>query len=46
MGQAGRRRFLERFEFEPFYRRMLALYEEVLRGQVPSQVPVHAESVH
>ncbi len=46
MGQAGRRRFLERFEFEPFYRRMLALYEEVLRPRVSSQVPVHAESVH
>jgi glycosyltransferase involved in cell wall biosynthesis len=46
MGQAGRRRFLEHFEFEPFYRRMLALYEEVLRPRVPSRVPVHAESVH
>jgi glycosyltransferase involved in cell wall biosynthesis len=46
MGQAGRRRFLQGFEFEPFYRRMLALYEEVLRPRVPSRVPVHAESVH
>ncbi len=46
MGQAGRGRFLERFEFEAFYRRMLALYEQVLRPRVPSRVPVHAESVH
>jgi glycosyltransferase involved in cell wall biosynthesis len=29
MGQAGRKRFLERFEFEPFYAAMLALYRDV-----------------
>jgi glycosyltransferase involved in cell wall biosynthesis len=29
-GQNGRRRFLERFEFELFYQKMLSLYEKVM----------------
>jgi glycosyltransferase involved in cell wall biosynthesis len=31
MGERGRRRFLERFEFEPYYRRLLELYAEAAR---------------
>lgn len=29
-GRNGRQHFLERFEFEPFYRKMLSLYERVM----------------
>lgn len=29
-GQSGRRRFLDQFEFEPFYKTMLSLYEKVI----------------
>ena len=29
-GQNGRQRFLERFEFEPFYHKMLSLYKKVM----------------
>lgn len=45
MGEAGRRRFLERFEFEGFYRRMLAVYSELLGRELVSPTPVYAESL-
>jgi glycosyltransferase involved in cell wall biosynthesis len=32
MGKAGRKRFLEKFEFEPFYANLLGLYREVSGG--------------
>jgi len=31
MGENGRKRFLEMFEFEPFYRKMLALYRNLIQ---------------
>ena len=31
MGAAGRARYLAEFEFEPFFRRMLSVYEDVLK---------------
>lgn len=31
-GQNGRQRFLERFEFEPFYQKILTLYEKVMEA--------------
>jgi hypothetical protein len=30
MGRAGRARYESEFEFEPFYRRMIALYGELV----------------
>lgn len=33
MGRLGRTRYLERFEFEPFYASMLSLYHDLLRGR-------------
>lgn len=45
MGEAGRRRFIELFEFEGFYRRMLAVYSELLGRELVSPAPVYAESL-
>jgi glycosyltransferase involved in cell wall biosynthesis len=36
MGAAARERFLERFEFEPFYHRMLELYSELRHAHATS----------
>ena len=35
MGAAAKERFLDRFEFEPFYRRMLDLYRELHKPYAP-----------
>lgn len=35
MGEKGRSRFLSEFEFEPFYRTMLSIYETALSDRVP-----------
>ncbi|MCS6953702.1 MAG: glycosyltransferase [Bryobacterales bacterium] len=45
MGAAGRQRFLEEFEFEAFYRRMLAVYSDVLDHSADVPASAYAESL-